>query len=95
MPNLSSVITSGVRFRQGRCQPACSPSRMALLSGKFGFKTGGGSNVNTNQSSINWVEFNEPPGPVNHLLPQAMKDSGYHTGMFGKWHLSIAPSDGS
>ncbi|HEX6963701.1 MAG TPA: sulfatase-like hydrolase/transferase, partial [Lacipirellula sp.] len=92
-PNIDRMAAEGVRFTDGyTCGPNCQPTRAALLSGQYGPRTG----VYTvgNIDRFNWRT--RPLRPVDNvtMLPlekvtiaQALKDAGYATGMFGKWHL--------
>lgn len=92
-PNIDRMAAQGLRFTDGHtCGPNCQPTRAALMSGQYGPRTGvytvGGIN------RFNWQS--RPLRPVENVtelpldkitLAQAMKNAGYATGMFGKWHL--------
>lgn len=92
-PNIDRLAASGVRFTDGyTCGPNCQPTRAALLSGQYGPRTG----IYTVGSidRFNWQS--RPLRPVDNVvglplekitLAQALRQSGYATGMFGKWHL--------
>ena len=92
-PNLDRLAAEGVRFTSGyTCGPNCTPPRAALLSGQYGPRTGAYT-----VGSIDRFDWSSRPlRPVDNVtnLPldkvtfaQAMKDAGYATAMFGKWHL--------
>jgi arylsulfatase A-like enzyme len=92
-PNIDRLAADGMRFTDAyTCGPNCQPTRAALLSGQYGPRTGvytvGGI------GRFNWQS--RPLRPVDNVtkLPlekitvaQALKQAGYATGMFGKWHL--------
>jgi arylsulfatase A-like enzyme len=92
-PNIDRLAAQGVRFTDGyTCGPNCQPTRAALLSGQYGPRTG----VYTvgNIDRFNWRS--RPLRPVDNVtslpldivtIADAMKQAGYATGMFGKWHL--------
>lgn len=92
-PNIDRLAAQGMRFTDAyTCGPNCQPTRAALMSGQYGPRTGvytvGGID------RFNWQS--RPLRPVDNVqkLPlekvtvaQALKEAGYATGMFGKWHL--------
>jgi arylsulfatase A-like enzyme len=92
-PNIDRLASQGMKFTDGySAAPNCAPSRAALLSGQYEPRTG----VYTvgNIDRFNWRS--RPLRPVDNVtkLPldkitfaRALKDAGYATAMFGKWHL--------
>jgi arylsulfatase A-like enzyme len=82
-PNLDKLAENGVKFSQFYAQPMCTPTRAALMTGRYPFRyglqtivipTAAGYGLATNE----W------------LLPQCLKDAGYKTAIIGKWHLGHA-----
>lgn len=80
-PNLTRMVREGANFPQFYCaSPACSASRYGLLTGRNPRRSGLGK----------WVLG---PSDQRHLHPdevtisEGLKQRGYATGMFGKWHL--------
>src|SRR5262245_10613197 len=45
-PNIASLVTNGVVFRNAYVNPVCSPTRACILTGQYGFRTGIGTVVN-------------------------------------------------
>ena len=87
-PNLDRLAASGVRFTQWFANaPVCSASRAAIMTGKYPDRTG-----------VKGALPSEPSWDVNGLrqgeqtLPGLLRDRGYGTAAFGKWHLGSAPA---
>lgn len=92
-PHIDRLAAEGVRFTDAyNCGPNCQPTRAALMSGQYSPRTG----VYTvgNIDRFNWRS--RPLRPVDNVtqLPleittvaDALKQAGYATGLFGKWHL--------
>lgn len=81
-PNIDALAWNGIRLRRYYTQPLCTPSRAALLSGRYPIKLG-------MQHSVIYNE--EPRGlPLSvKLLPQWLADLGYVTHIIGKWHMGF------
>ncbi|QDT36544.1 sulfatase-like hydrolase/transferase [Stratiformator vulcanicus] len=85
-PNIDALAGEGVRFTDCHAAaPNCSPSRAGMLTGRMPTRAGIYSYI--------------PPGHPMHLrneevtLAEVLKEHGYATGHFGKWHLSQVGSD--
>ena len=59
-PNINSLATNGVVFRNAYANPLCSPTRACLLTGRFGFRTGIGDVVGGAQGPLPAGEFTLP-----------------------------------
>jgi len=87
-PNINSLRTNGVLFRNAYAYPSCSATRAALLTGRYGFRTGWG--VAIDETSTILLLGNEP------TLPKILTQNpqlGYGHASFGKWHLGFKPTD--
>ncbi|HOX38634.1 MAG TPA: sulfatase-like hydrolase/transferase [Candidatus Brocadiia bacterium] len=86
-PNLDRVAASGCRFTDWYSNsPVCSPSRASLMTGRYPGNAGVRSILAGHRMTTGL------PKKVP-TLATALKELGYATGMFGKWHLGLA--DGS
>lgn len=84
-PHLDSLMASGLRFTNfyANC-PVCSPTRAALLTGKYQELVGVPGVIRTKPED-NWGYLS----PTANMLPQALKKQGYSTAAIGKWHLGL------
>lgn len=81
MPNIKKLSEQGVTFRDAHGTPLCAPSRYMLLSGNYQHR---GRHPN---GSWNLEYEHNQFQPHQKSISQVLKEGGYHTGMFGKWHL--------
>ncbi|MET8867781.1 sulfatase-like hydrolase/transferase [Nonomuraea sp. NPDC004580] len=89
-PHLDALAGQGVRFTHGYAASAvCSPTRLALYTGRYPGRLEAGL-----------LEPIPGPGagvglPVDHpTLASLLKQAGYATAMFGKWHCGFLPDYG-
>ncbi len=84
-PNLDRMASEGMQFTNfyANC-PVCSPTRAALLSGKYQDRVGVPGVIRTHaHNSWGWLS------PKSTLLPAVLKSRGYHSAIVGKWHLGL------
>jgi arylsulfatase B len=82
-PHIDKLAHDGARLEQFYAQPMCTPTRAALLTGRYPLRYGLQTLVIPTPSKYGL--------PTDEwLLPQALKDTGYRTVMVGKWHLGHA-----
>src|SRR5215470_13523956 len=82
-PNIDALAAGGAKFTQFYTEPMCTPTRAALMTGRYPFRYG--------------LQTIVIPGPADYgldtnewLMPQCLKDAGYATAIIGKWHLGHA-----
>ncbi len=79
-PQLDKLAVSGARLEQFYAQPVCSPTRAALMTGRYPMRHGLQTGV-----VRPWAQYGLPL--EERTLAQALKEAGYETAICGKWHL--------
>ncbi len=82
-PNLDQLAANGARLEQFYVQPMCTPTRAALMTGRYPFRYGLQTIVIPSKGTYGLATD-------ERTLPEVLKDAGYHTTMVGKWHLGHA-----
>ena len=86
-PQVDSLAAEGIRFEQFYVNsPICSPSRVAISTGQYPQRWRIGSFLGYRKSNIErgMVQYLDPKAP---MLARSLKEAGYATGHFGKWHM--------
>lgn len=84
-PNLDRLVRTGAELDRHYVQPVCTPTRTALLSGRYPGRFGPHALAPSNLRAM-------PPGTLT--LASALKPHGYATYQTGKWHLGSRPEWG-
>ena len=81
-PRINALAKAGVTLENYYVQPVCSPTRSTLMTGRYTNRLG-------TQATV--IRADVPFGvPLdNTFMSQNMQDAGYHTALFGKWHLGF------
>lgn len=79
-PHLDKLAHAGTILDSFYVQPVCSPTRAALLTGRYPMRHGLQVGV-----VRPWAQYGLPLD--ERTLPQALHDAGYATAIIGKWHL--------
>eukprot|EP01103_Thecamoeba_quadrilineata_P005157 TRINITY_DN14993_c0_g1_i1.p1 TRINITY_DN14993_c0_g1~~TRINITY_DN14993_c0_g1_i1.p1 ORF type:complete len:593 (+),score=103.02 TRINITY_DN14993_c0_g1_i1:20-1798(+) len=81
-PTLDSLSASGIRLSSYYTHPVCTPSRTALMTGRYSHAYGmTGALLGASTESF-------PPNTTT--IASALKEEGYRTHLVGKWHLGHA-----
>src|SRR5262249_32923071 len=82
-PNLDKLAAGGAKLEQFYVQPMCTPTRAALMTGRYPFRYG-------LQTAVIPAAAKYGLATDEWLLPEALKEAGYMTAIIGKWHLGNA-----
>src|SRR5215813_12491389 len=79
-PTIDQLAATGARLEQFYAQPMCTPTRAALMTGRYPFRYG-------LQTLVILSPHTYGLATDEWLMPQALKEAGYSTAIVGKWHL--------
>ena len=78
-PNLDAMAAQGIKFTSHYSEPSCTPTRLALLTGRYPVRTG--------VDVVLWPGQHQGLADEEITVAEVLSDSGYSTAMFGKWHV--------
>lgn len=94
-PNIDRLAAEGMRFTDAyaTCH-VCSPSRASVLTGKYPARLGLTDWIqgrgNRDFQRLQTAEIKQSLPLEETTIAEVLRDQGYRTGMFGKWHLGEA-----
>ncbi len=87
-PQLDRMAHEGLRFTQFySAAPVCTPSRAALLTGRYPIRSG----MAGNKGRVLFVHSKTGIPATEHTLAEQLVGAGYQTACVGKWHLGHLP----
>ncbi len=82
-PELDKMAYEGMRFWAAYVEPSCTPSRIAINTGRHPVRTG--------LLSVLWPGQHDGLSGEEVTVAEVLSEAGYNTAMWGKWHLGEEP----
>ena len=105
-PNMARLALQSMRFTNAYATPLCSPTRASILSGQYSSRhgvTSASGHLAALPADASRYPASASPSeqfiyphskrflnPELKTLPKVLRDAGYRTGHFGKWHLGLS-----
>ena len=80
---LDRMAFEGMRFWSAYSEPSCTPSRVAINTGRHPVRTG--------LTAVLWPGATEGLSADEVTIAEVLSEAGYHTAMWGKWHMGDLP----
>ena len=76
-PHIDSLARQGASVDTFYVSPVCSPTRASLMTGRYNYRT----------RLVDTFKGRSMMEPEEYTIAEALVESGYRTGIYGKWHL--------
>ena len=76
-PHIDRLGTDGAQITRFYVSPVCTPTRACLMTGRYNYRT----------RAIDTYVGRAMMDPAEVTVAEVLRDAGYATGIFGKWHL--------
>ena len=86
-PTMDRIVREGVAYNRFHTAAMCSPTRASLLTGRNHHRVGNGQIA---ELANDWDGYSGLIPRSSALMPEVLKDYGYATGAWGKWHNTPA-----
>ncbi len=82
-PRIDRLASESLRLTQFLVEPSCTPSRAALMTGRYSIRSG------LSLVAVPGTSFSLPAREIT--MAEMLREAGYATAIFGKWHLGAQP----
>lgn len=79
-PNIDALAAASAEMTNFYVSPVCSPTRASLMTGRYNYRT----------RVVDTFRARAMMDPGEVTIAEILRDAGYGTGIFGKWHLGDA-----
>jgi len=86
-PSMDRIAREGITFNRFHTTAMCSPTRASLLTGRNHHFVGAGQIA---ELANDWDGYSGVQPKTSAMVAEVLKDYGYHTGAWGKWHNTPA-----